>query len=138
MIAKEIKRSAQRELVQQTFRDTLFNGTTMRVNNYNIVSKAHNNMTVKQNKIALSPFDSKRFLLFDGNSTVSFGRKVVEESAFLADIYIDTEWANSYNEADNNSPEFQFRIGDFYSGPTQKPSCEKKKLLVDESLDVPL
>ena len=108
MSAKEIKRSARRELVQQTFRDTLFNGTTMRVNNYNIVSKAHNNMTVKRNKIALSPFDSKRFLLFDGNSIVLFGRKVVEESAFLADIYIDTEWANSYNEADNNSPEFQF------------------------------
>ena len=32
-----------------------------------------------------------------------------------------------------------FRIGDFYSGPTQKQSCKKKKkLLVAESVNVPL
>ena len=61
----------------------LFTGKTMRVYNYNIVSKGHTNMTVKQNKLALSPFDSKSFLLFDGISTVPFGRKAAEENAFL-------------------------------------------------------
>ena len=99
--AKGIKRSAQRELVNQTFRDTLFTGKTMRVYNYNIVSKGHTNMTVKQNKLAISSFDSKSFLLFDGISTVPFGHKAAEENAFLEDIYMVTEWANSYNETDN-------------------------------------
>ena len=107
MSAKGIKRIAQRKLVHQTFRDTLFTGKSMRVYNYNIVSKGHTNMTVKQNKLALSPFDSKRFLLFDRISTVPFGHTAEVEKAFLEDIYMDTEWANSYNEIDNSSPEFQ-------------------------------
>ena len=81
MSVKGIKRSAQRELVHQNFRDTLFTGKTMRVYNYNIVSKDHTNLTVKQNKLALTPFDSKRFLLFDGISTMPFGHKADEENA---------------------------------------------------------
>ena len=79
----------------------------MRVYNYNIVSKGNTNMTVKQKKFALSSVDTKRFLIFDGILTVPFGHKAAEENAFLEDIYRDTEWANSYNEADNSSPEFQ-------------------------------
>ena len=96
MSAKGIERSAQRELIHQTLRDTLFTGKTMRVYNYIIFSKGHTIMTVKQNKLALSPFDSKRFLSFDGISSVHFGHKAVEENAFLENIYMDTEWANSY------------------------------------------
>ena len=79
----------------------------MRVYNYNIVSKGHTDMTVQQNKLALSPFDSKRFLLFDGNLTVPFVHKAAEEKAFLEDIYRDTEWANSYMKTDNSFPDFQ-------------------------------
>ena len=107
MSAKGIKRSAQRKLFHQTFRDTFFTGKTMRVYNYNIVSKGHTNITVKQNKLAISPFDLKRFLLFDGISTVPFDHKATEKNAFLEDIYMDTEWAKSYNETDNSSPELQ-------------------------------
>ena len=36
-----------------------------------------------------------------------FGHKAAEENAFLEDIYMDTEWANSYNETDNSSTDFQ-------------------------------
>ena len=77
----------------------------MRMYNYNINSKGHTKMTVKQNKLALPSFDSKRFLLFDGISTVSFGHKAAEENVFLENIYKDTNWANFYNETDNSSPE---------------------------------
>ena len=63
-------------------------------------------MTVKQNKLALSPFDSKCFLLFGGISTVRFGHKATKDNAFLEDIYKETDWANSYNETDNSLPEF--------------------------------
>ena len=88
--AKRIQRIAQRELDHQNFRDALFNGKAMRVYNYNIVSKGLANMTVKQNKLALSPFDKKRFLLFDSNSKVPFCHKVNDEYAFLEVIYTDT------------------------------------------------
>ena len=71
----EKKTSAQRELVNRAFRDTLFTGKAMRVHNYKIVPKGHFNMTVKQNELALSLFDSERFVLFDGISTVPFGLK---------------------------------------------------------------
>ena len=127
MSAKGVKRSAQRELVHQTFRDTLFTGKTMRVYNYNIVSKGHTNMTLKQNKLALSPFDSKRFLLFDEISTVPFGHKAAEENAFLEDIYMDTEWANSYNETDNSSPDFQLPDWGFLQRPYSETELQEEE-----------
>ena len=52
-----------------------------------------------------SPF--RRFILFDGILTVPFGHKAAAEKAFLEDIYMYTEWANSCNETDNSSPELQ-------------------------------
>ena len=89
----------------------------MRVYNYKLVLKGHTNMTVKQSKRALSPFDSKCFLLFDGFATVPFGHKAAEENAFQEDIYRDTECANSYNEKDNSSPEFQLPDWGFLQRP---------------------
>ena len=77
---------------------------TMTVYSYIIVSKDHANITVEQNKLALPPFDSKRFILFDG---VAFQNK-----------NMDTEF-NSYDEADNRSPEIHLPDWRFYSGPTQ-------------------
>ena len=109
----------------------------MRVYNYNIVSKGHTNMTVKQNKLALSPFDSKRFLLFDGISTVSFGKKTAEENAFLENNWTPSGPTHTMKLI-TVLPILQFRIGDFYSGPTQKQRCKKKNLLVAESVNVPL
>ena len=35
-------------------------------------------------------------------------------------------------------PDFNFRIEDFYSGPIQKQGRKKKKLLVAQSVNVPL
>ena len=99
----------------------------MRVYNYNIVSKGHTNMTVKQNKLALSPFDSKRFLLFDGISTVPFDHKAAEENAFLEDIYMDTEWANSYNETDNSSPDFTLPDWGFLQRPYSEAELQEEE-----------
>ena len=94
-------------------------------------------MTVKQNKLALSPFDSKYFLLFDGSSTVPFDHKATEKNAFLEDIYMETEWANSYNETDNSSSEFQLTDWGFIQRHYSETELEKKKFLVAESVNVP-
>ena len=125
---QRIKRSAHRELVHQTFRDTLFIRKTMRVYNYNIISKGHTNMTVKQNKLALSPFDSKLFLLFFGISTVPFGHKAADENAFLEDIYMDTEWANSYCETDNSSPEFQLPVWGIFTAALLRNRTARRRI----------
>ena len=99
----------------------------MRVYNYNNVSKGHTNMTVKQIKLALSPFDSKRCLLFDGISTVPFGHEAAEENDFLEDIYMDTEWANSYNETDNSSPDFQLPDWGFLQRPYLETELQEEE-----------
>ena len=59
---------------------------TLRVNNYPIKSKKHEIQTVITNKIALSPFDGKRFLLFDAVSTLPFGHCKISEDSFFFEI----------------------------------------------------
>ena len=86
---------SQQQLTHQRFRKTLLSGKTLRIYNYSIKSKVHTNITIAQNRIALSPFDSKRFLLFDGIATLPFGHKSTEENVFFEAIAEQSEWANS-------------------------------------------
>ena len=62
-----------------------------------------------------------------------FGHKAAEENAFLEEIYMETEWANSYKETDNSSPDFQRPDWGFL----QRPYSETE-LLVAESVNVHL
>ena len=104
MRTKGKKQTARQKLVHQTFRDTIVTGKTMKVYKYKIVSKGHTNMTVKQIKIALSPFDSKRFRRnFDSSNWLQNANEI----ALLEDIYMDIDYNNSCNEADNGSLKFK-------------------------------
>ena len=82
---------------------------------------------MKQNKLVISSFDLKHFLIFDENSAVLFGHKAVEENDFLEDIYVDTEWANLYSEADNSSPEFQFSDWGFQERPYSETELREEE-----------
>ena len=93
--AKGVVQHSQQQLTHQRFRETLLSGKTLRKYNYSIKSKAHTNITIAQNRIALSPFDSKRFLLFDGIATLPFGHRSAEENVFFEAIAEESEWANS-------------------------------------------
>ena len=86
---------SQQQLTHQRFRDTLLSGKTLRIYNYSKKSKAHINITIAQNRIALSPFNSKRFVLFDGIATLPFEHRSTEENVFFEAIAEETEWANS-------------------------------------------
>ena len=85
----------QQQLTHQRFRDTLMSGHTLRIYNYSIKTKTHTNITIAQNRIALSPFDSKRFLLFDGIATLPFGHRSTEENMLFEAIAEESEWADS-------------------------------------------
>ena len=52
-------------------------------------------MIIAQNRLALSPFDSNRFLLFDGIDTLPFGQESIEDHVFFGAITEEREWANS-------------------------------------------
>ena len=93
--AKGVVQQSQQQLKHQRFKETLLSGKFFRLYNYSIKSKAHTNITIAQNGIAFSPFDSMRFLLFDGIATLRFGHRSTEENVFFEAIAEESEWANS-------------------------------------------
>ena len=93
--AKGVVKHSQQQLAHQRFRETLLSGKTLRIHNYSIKSKANSNISIAQNRIALSPFDSKRFLLFDGIARLPFGHKSTEENVFFEAIAEESDLANS-------------------------------------------
>ena len=113
------KRLAQQKFAHKILNDKKITVKTIRLWNYIIVSKNHANITVEQNKLALSPIDSKRFILFEGVATVPFGDKVAEETEFLENTNMDTELADSSMKLITLRPNFIYGIEDFYSCPTQ-------------------
>ena len=74
------------------------------MNNYTIKSIKHEIQTVITNKISLSPFDGKRFLLFDAVSTLPFGHCKISEdfSSFFFDI-IDNSLKETESEISTES-----------------------------------
>ena len=112
--AKGVVQHTQQQLTHQRFRETLLSGKTLRIYTYSIKSKAHTNITIAQNRISLSPFDSKRFLLFDGIALLPFGHRSTEENVFFEAIAEESDWANSqltntptYSSESWQSPEFR-------------------------------
>ena len=90
--AKRSVQHSQQQLTHQRFREILLSGKTFRIYNYSMKSKAHTNITIAQNRIALSTFDSKRFLLFDPIATLPFGHRSTEENVFFEAIAEESEW----------------------------------------------
>ena len=91
MSAKGVVQHSQQQLTHQRFRDTLLSGKTLRIYNDSIKSKAHTNITIAQSRIALSPFDSRRFLLFDGIATLPFGHRSTADNVFFEAIAEESE-----------------------------------------------
>ena len=89
--AKGVVQHSQQQLTHQSFRETLLSGKTLRIYNYSKKSKVHTNITIAQNRIALSPFDSKRFLLFEGIATLPFEHRSTEENVFFEAIVAESE-----------------------------------------------
>ena len=52
--AKRVMQHSHQQLTHQRFRETFLSGKTLRIYNYSIKSKAHTNITIAQNRIALS------------------------------------------------------------------------------------
>jgi hypothetical protein len=72
--AKGIKKCyAKNNMKHSTFLHTLENGTTTYAEFHAIQSKNHSLHTVQINKVALSAFDDKRYILEDGKSSLAYG-----------------------------------------------------------------
>jgi hypothetical protein len=71
--SKGTKKSVTALLRLKDYQDVLLNRSTERRVQHSIQSKAHQVFTQSQNKIALSLFDSKRWIAPDGVKTLPFG-----------------------------------------------------------------
>ena len=72
--AKGVKKNVIKcELSLSDYRDTLFNCTTMRHKMRTIRSEYHQISSYQINKVSLSPFDDKRYILDDGISSYAYG-----------------------------------------------------------------
>jgi hypothetical protein len=71
--SKGTKKSVTAKLKLEHYRDVLVNKGTLRRVQHSIQSHAHQLYTQRQDKIALSPFDSKRWIAADGIKTLPFG-----------------------------------------------------------------
>ena len=87
--AKSVTRAAREQLTHQKYKDALFLSSTLRTPNNRIVSDRHVLQTVSINKLSLSPFDDKRFILEGGIKTLPYGHADAIEAT---DLESDPEW----------------------------------------------
>ena len=74
MAAAGVKRKvAKRDLRHESYKDVLFGGEEVHVNQTTLRSYNHTMYTVQQNKCALSAIDNKRYILSDLVSTRALG-----------------------------------------------------------------
>ena len=75
--AKGVKKGViKRELSFSDYKDTLFSKCTMRHTMKSIRSDHHQIKSYEINKVSLSPFDDKRYILDDGISSLAYGHRV--------------------------------------------------------------
>ena len=72
--AKEVKKNVvKREIIHQDYVDFLFEERKLMHAMQTIRSFKYQLYTIKQNKVSLSPYDDKRYLLDDGVSSLPYG-----------------------------------------------------------------
>ena len=72
--AKGISRSAAKNLLHQMYKDALFNRRSTKTRVIMIRSIDHQIYSMVQDKIGLSPYDDKKYLLEDGCNTTAHGQ----------------------------------------------------------------
>ena len=78
--AKGVKKNViKSELSLSDYHDTLFNCTTMRHKMRTIRSEYHQISSYQINKVSLSPFDDKRYILDDGISSYAYGQHKIKK-----------------------------------------------------------
>ena len=86
------KHSAKRiTLTHAEYIETLASGNLVRAENTRIISERHILNTVRANKIALSAYDDKRYILSDGIFTLPYGHYRTVNASILSDSNQDDD-----------------------------------------------
>ena len=102
--AKGITKVTQRLLTHEKYIETLASGNLVRAENTRIISERHILNTVRANKIALSAYDDKRYILSNGISTLPYGHyRTVNASIFPDSNQDDDDDDSERNMSETNS-----------------------------------
>ena len=130
MSAKGVCRYAQSSLNHEVYRNVLMTGSLMRSTNIRIGAQKHILRTIRNQKISLSAFDDKRFILEDGITCLPFGHFEIRDLPVFREIVQDDDWGSSQSlETVTNgrnqlaSPSWSQIVNDFnVSLPSNVPS----------------
>ena len=77
--AKGVKKNViKREISHSDYRDVLFNNIKMHHQMKTIRSEYHQISSYQLNKVSLSPFDDKRYILSGGIISYAYGHKLIK------------------------------------------------------------
>ena len=96
--AKGVCRFAQKELNHDLYKKVLKTGESYKTVNMRIGSQKHQLQTIKTNKVSLSSFDDKRYVLEDGISTLPLGHYMIRDVHVEQDIVDEPEWGYEEEE----------------------------------------
>lgn len=106
------------------FKTVLLTGGVITTTNSRIVSERHTLYTVQAQKLSLSAFDDKRFILDDGIRTLPYGHYSIENEPFFQMILSDDEWGET-EEASNQSHGANPHINDAEQRALPQPFSEE-------------
>ena len=110
--AKGVCRFAQKDLNHELYKKVLHTGKSFRTINMRIGSEKHQMQTIRTNKVSLSSFDDKRFILEDGISTLPHGHYMIRDVHVTQDIIDEPDWGNEEQEEEMpTSPTWDELIG---------------------------
>ena len=73
-------------------------GESYKTINMRIGSRMHQLQTIKRNKVSLSSFEDKRFVLEDGISTLPHGQYMIRDAKVTQNIIDEPDWGNEEDE----------------------------------------
>ena len=100
MSAKGTKKFAQLKLSHEMFKQTLQTGKLVRLENVKLTSERHQIQTVCVNKIALSAYEAKMYIMEDKKATLPFGHYSLTDEFVSKQICNETEWGIESNDSE--------------------------------------
>ena len=105
----------------EDYRDCLFEGKILKCLQNNIRSRNHIVHTERQNKIALSPYDDKRYLLQDSTDTLPWGHKDIPQEVEKEEQQAEELIPSAVDELESRMPILiEEDATDFFDEPPAK------------------
>lgn len=103
--AKRVKTDVVKTRITfEDYRDRLFNKSIVNCQKNKIRSRKHVVRTEREEKIALSPYDDKRYVLDDATDTLPWGHFTIVEADFLLDGLMQVEARGEEEEEEEGEP----------------------------------